>query len=296
MSMCVDSTPVEDHRAEWGLLVKREDQCCPGGPNFSKTRGVFSYAVSRPEPVMGVVDTVHSQGGFAVARASQLLGKRCVEFYPVRKATPNWVGLVQEQCRGVGAKIVPLPAGRSAVIYHAAKRMLVAEFGDSAHMFPNALKLPEMVTETAAEVARTHPLIPGGWGAVRTVLVSASSGTIAAGVTLGLLQRSWSGTVVIHQGYSRPQGAMRRYMDGMIAPHLPGHPTPPGTGGASVRRVLVDEGYSYADAARPGAVPPFPSNQFYDLKAFRWWVQRGRAEYGEALLWNVGREDSGGFQ
>ncbi len=286
--MCVDGTPVEDHRAEWGLWVKREDLCCPGGPNFSKTRGVWAHIAKRPERVIGVLDTVHSQGGHAVARACKELGKYCVEFYPVRKSQQGWFGEVQEHCRDLGALTIPLQAGRSAVLYSAAKKRLNAEWPDSFFM-PNALKLPEMVTETAAEVARTQAQMPVGSDRdlmrVRVVLISASSGTIAAGVLLGLLQLGWSGELVVHQGYSRSQDAMRRYMDGMIAPHMPGHP---GGGGGDIRRTLVDEGYSYADAARPGPTPKWPLNVYYDLKAFQWWVKIGREKYGEALMWSIG--------
>jgi hypothetical protein len=76
-------TPVEDHRAAYGLWVKREDLSCPPpGPPFSKARGVYARVASRPEGVIAVLDTRHSQAGWAVARACQVLGKECVNFYP----------------------------------------------------------------------------------------------------------------------------------------------------------------------------------------------------------------------
>lgn len=302
MSMCVTSTPVEDHRTDLGLWVKREDLCCPGGPNFSKTRGVYAHVAARPERVIGVLDTAHSQGGWAVARACSLLGKRCVEFYPVRKADPGWLGAVQVECQRLGAETVPMPAGRSAVLYHLARAALTsnpAQPAGSTYMMPNALKLPEMVTETAAEVKRSvvwswPPCLRDGGAPpveaslhslkeVHTILVSASSGTIAAGVCRGLLDVGWTGMVVVHQGYHRPQDAVRRYMAGMC-----GLEYRPGEGTSGIRVALVDEGYAYADAARPGGDPPFPCNPFYDLKLFRWWTARGRDQYGEALLWNIG--------
>lgn len=295
MSMCVEGTPVEDHRAEYGLWVKREDLCCPSGPNFSKTRGVWTHVAARPERIIGVLDTSHSQGGWAVARACQLLNKQCVEFYPVRKADPHWFGQVQLQCRDLGSKVVPLQAGRSAVLYHAAKKRLeehrLGTRGPSpCYMMPNALKLPEMITETAAEVRRTfdtvemeEPDAPPDLSLrdkVNTILISASSATIAAGVCRGLLDLGWRGEVVVHQGYSRPQGAIREYMR-KIAGVEAGTTT-------GIKVTLVDEGYSYADAARSGPIPPWPCNQYYDLKAFRWWVAKGRERHSEALLWNIG--------
>jgi hypothetical protein len=262
--MCVENTPLE-HYSGFGLVVKREDLCCPGGPNFSKCRGVYAHIAKRSERVIGVLDTAHSQGGWAVAKACKLLGKRCVEFYPEFKAKPGQIGPVQHECLRLGAQIVPLPAGRSAILYHAARKRLPRR----GYLVPNALKLPESVGETAAEVERTQ--LPD----VETVLVSASSATIAAGVLLGLRRRGWSGRVLVHLGYSRPQPKVRAY----IASHLPFAP-----GSVSI----IDENYQYRDAARPGPTPPFPCSPQYDLKAFVWWMKEGRSKYGTALLWLIG--------
>lgn len=272
--MCAERTPLE-HYPDLGLWVKREDLSCPGGPNFSKTRGVYAHVASRPERMIGVLDTSHSQGGWAVAKACNLLGKQCRLYYPVRKAerADPQLKVQQLRARELGATLVPIQAGRSAVLYHQARKMLAAEGGAATYMMPNALKLPEMITETVAELGRTRLPESG-----TTVLVSASSGTIAAGVLLGLLENQWSGRFIVHQGYSRPAAAIEKYMWKMI-----------GGGSASQHPIqLVDEGYSYADAARPGPLPPFPCNEYYDLKAFRWWVAKGRDLYGSAMLWNIG--------
>jgi len=239
---------------------------------------VYAHVANRPEKVIGVLDTYHSQGGWAVARACKLLHKTCVEFYPVRKAEPGWFGPVQKECADLGAITRPLQAGRSAVLYHAAKAYLAKS--PNSYMMPNALKLPEMITETVAEVWRTS--VPGGWP--ETVIVSASSGTIAAGVLKGLTEVGWPrpgvrGNFIVHQGYSRTAQRVADYMGKMI-----------GWDGERVRASVsfVDEGYAYGDEARGDTLPPFPCNVFYDLKAFRWWVREGRAKYGEALLWNIG--------
>jgi hypothetical protein len=112
---------------------------------------------------------------------------------------------------------------------------------------------------------------------VDIVLVSVSSGTIAAGVLWGLRQRKLTMPVIIHLGYSRSLEALRRYIYS-YAPPL----ASPGAVG------FVNEKYAYTEAARPGPTPPFPCNEFYDLKAFRWWMENGRARYGTALFWNIG--------
>lgn len=109
MSMCIENTPLEDHTRDLGLYVKREDLCCPGGPNFSKTRGVYAHVAARPEEHIGVLDTSHSQGGWAVAKACQQPGKTCVNFFPVRRAEGVGVEMEKSQRRAVRR---PLPPGQ----------------------------------------------------------------------------------------------------------------------------------------------------------------------------------------
>lgn len=269
-------TPVEDHLARFGLLVKREDLSCRlPGPPFSKTRGVFAHIAARPEGVIGVLDTYHSQAGHAVAAACRELGKQCVNFWPLRKANVSGsLSPQQRAARELGAEVRAIQAGRSSVLYHQAKKLLP----EGAYMMPNALKLPEMVTETAAEVGATlaSTRIPPGM----PVLIAASSGTIAAGVMRGFWEAGQhiGREFIIHQGYDRSADAMYKYMEGMADLDLIDE----------VQSYLVEEGYSYGDVARPGPDPLWPCNQFYDLKAFRWWMREGRSQHGEALLWNIG--------
>ena len=290
--MCITGTRV-DHHPEFDLWVKREDLSCPKGPYFSKTRGVYAHIAARPKAkTIGVLDTAHSQGGWAVARACQLLGRRCMLYYPVRKAERGEpMKLQQRAALELGAGLTPLQAGRSAVLYHAAKKHLALSveetglFPGPSYMMPNALKLPEMIDETVAEVLQT-PLPP-----VNCVIISASSGTIAAGVISGLTQLGYKGRIVVHQGYSRGENAIRNYMVNMVGEYSSRlfaageHP-----GGQLWREdyTLVDEGYSYADEAKPGTDPRWPCNKYYDLKAFRWWMNIGRKLYESALLWNIG--------
>lgn len=275
------NTPVEDHLEQFGLLVKREDlSCLPPGPPFSKTRGVFAHIEKRPEQVIGVLDTYHSQAGHAVAEACKLLGKVAVNFYPVRKAEVGQPIKPQQQAAvDLGALTVPLQAGRSAILYHQAKKELEAlrvRGSGPSYMMPNALKLPEMITETAAEVQRTlaataiPPRMP--------VIIAASSGTIAAGVIRGFLDAGdLYRTFIIHQGYDRSAEAIISYMGKM------GSLT-----GLSINFKLINERFAYGDKAPAGPEPLWPCNVYYDLKAFRWWMREGRAQYGEALLWNIG--------
>ena len=283
--MVVDSTPIE-HHPNLGLWVKREDLCCPPGPHFSKTRGVLKHIENRPETIIGVLDTSHSQGGWAVAQACRELGKECHLWFPWYKDQEK-TPAQQEEAEWLGAILHKLPAGRSAVLYHAAKRELgqlqsqKALFQGqelSTYMMPNALKLPEMVSETRAEVRRTE-LPP-----VKTVLISVSSSTIGAGVIAGLRDKGYRGDVVLHMGYSRSTAKLQSYVEDLIGL------TWRTLENEGIRILTVDEGYEYKDVAmiNPDNVPPWPSNPHYDLKAYQWWFETGRIQHGEALLWNIG--------
>lgn len=270
LGMTIEGTPVEFYK-EFGLFVKREDLCCPQGPHFSKCRGVFAHVASRPERIIGVLDTLHSQGGWATARACKLLKKQCTLYYPVRKHQAEApLQPQQEEARELGADLVKLKAGRSAILYHQAKAAVTAVGG---YMMPNALKLQESVIETAAEVQRTK--LPK----VDTIIVPASSATIAAGVLLGLSRKGWTGTFIVHLGYTRSIAQVKSYMTKVSGV---------ATSGVDVVVLVVDEGYDYADQAKPGPDAPFESNSYYDLKSFRWWAAEGREKYGKALLWNIG--------
>lgn len=273
------NTPVEDHRDTFGLFVKREDLSCPPpGPPFSKTRGVWAHVKARPEQIIGVLDTAHSQAGHAVRRASMELGKDTVNFYPVFKKTPDAIPEPVQKSRHLGSRLIGLPAGPSWYLYHQAREWMRENLPTGSwYLMPNALKLPEMVAETAEEVRKTLDQWPFQ-GRIQRVIVPASSATIAAGVIEGFRRHvapTEQPEFIIHLGYHRTPSAVAKGLSEKL-------------GGAPLYS-LVDEGYSYSDAARPGETPPWPCNRYYDLKAFRWWLNN-RADLPErnTLFWNVG--------
>jgi hypothetical protein len=307
-----EGTPLEDHLAELGLLVKREDLSCPPpGPPFSKTRGVFAHMKKRVEAgvkLFGALDTYHSQAGHAVAYGARLLNVECVNYFPMYKAdiasrdgdqiTLKGYRPPQQRSAELGATLFGIPAGRSAVLYHTAKRDCEARGG---YMMPNALKLPETVEETAAEVIRTFERADrAAFEVLRSSpwLISCSSATIASGVLAGLADVGVLGKVkmILHVGYSRSEQALYEYLDKRFVEDKrrslmlgdPHYQTGQHHTRADFIAEYVDEGYAYKDQARPGPTPPFPCNAYYDLKAFRWWMAEGRAKYGRAVLWNVG--------
>ena len=271
--LVVSGTPFELHEIDnVPVHVKREDLCCPlPGPSFSKIRGVKAFLEAADhDSVVGVLDTSHSKAGWGVAYICQALGMRCIDFYPVYKGETG-LRYIQKHAHDFEAELVPLPAGRSAILYHQAMKQLVEMAGEYALMMPNALKLQETVEATADELFLYTPesLMCGTW------IVSISSGTIAAGVLKGLGHND-NVCVIAHMGYSRSEQAARDYMISMAGGEAE---VPPDL-------VIVDEGYSYKDAVDIDC--PFPCNRFYDLKAWKW-LQSHAADLEQPIVfWNIG--------
>ena len=277
--MIVNNTPLETYELNGvPILVKREDLCAPlPGPSFSKIRGVVAHIKNRPETTIGCLDTYHSKAGWAVAYVCQQLGKQAVDYWPrfKRDGAADAPRVQQQHARQLGADLVDIPAGRSAILYHTAKKHLRENYPDS-YLMPNALKLPESITENAAEAVRTAPLLPDSG----TLVISISSGTVAAGVLKGFeeagLLRNYN--VILHMGYSRSQDATREYIEKAAGLTL------------GDRITFIDEGYGYADAAR-GVEAPFPCNEFYDLKAWKWLsdpLNLAAVHPRPIVFWNIG--------
>lgn len=257
-----------------GILVKQEGECAPPGwPKFSKIRGVVAHIASRPESVIGVLDTYHSKAGWAVALACAAAGKECVNFWPRRKSEKGDPPKPQQmKAEEAGATLFDLQAGMSAVLFNQSKKILRETWGEDSYMMPNALKLEESVDETRKEISAMNidSLCPEG---VDNVLVSISSGTIAAGVILGLAESLFEGRIILHMGYSRPEAAVRKYLDKYL-------------GDTSLFNIeFVDEGFSYADKVDTSQIP-FPCNEYYDAKAWNW--LRANGLEGKTLFVNIG--------
>lgn len=271
--MIVHNTPLESYKLGGReILVKREDLCCPPpGPPFSKFRGVLAHVKKLPEgTTIGVLDTIHSKAGWAVAHAAIPLGYPVINYYPVSKTqSPVNLRHAQLQSLNLGAGLVALRAGRSAILYHQAKKDLRNRALESTYMMPNALKLPESVSETTEEVLRTSLPNDG------TMVISISSGTIAAGVISALDLSKWD--VVLHMGYSRSEDAAWEYI------------AQAGRLSADVRSQIqfIDEGYTYADKVDISV--PFPCNPYYDAKAWEWLSKSThRFSNDPIVFWNIG--------
>lgn len=288
MSIIVEGTPIEIYELHGHqIFVKREDLSCPDpGPSFSKMRGVYSHLQNRPEHFIGVLDTYHSKAGWAVAYACKELGKQAVVFWPeyvADKRNPEFkYRESQQKAKEFGAKLQALDAGRSSVLYHTAKRILSryseAPDRDDFYMMPNALKLRESIEENALEFQRSFLTLPESG----RIVLSISSGTVAAGVILGMermnVRKNYE--IILHMGYSRSPSAVENYLAKTIGLQL--------TAGKDFH--VVDEGYAYKDQAH-GVEAPFPCNPHYDLKAWGWLSDNLRTfgfDRRPVVFWNIG--------
>lgn len=203
----------------------------------------------------------------------QAAGRKCYDFYPQYKSD---IGLrpQQQMAHEMGAELISLQAGRSAILYHQAKKMLAQMTDETGLMVPNALKVKESINETASEVLNYTPdvLFGGTW------VVSISSGTIAAGVLNALAEVNYFTNFVVHMGYSRSYDAAASYIIHNAGLDL------------QWRRdnnfQLIDEGYQYKDKVENTA--PFPCNPYYDAKAWKWLECHFRELVEPIIFWSVG--------
>lgn len=280
--LVIHGTPWETYKLKGiDVHVKREDLCCPApGPSFSKIRGADAKIKALKEEgvdKVGVLDTIHSKAGWGVAYLCKHYGLECIDFYPVYKAEFDEESCTyalrynQLQSMELGATMVELKAGRSAILMHQAKKIFSFMTDGEGFMMPNALRLPETILATTTELL-DHTSVEffreGTW------IISISSGTIAAGVIRGLAAADANVQVILHMGYSRSTGAATKAMHEL-------------NGGYWLDDVyMVDEGFDYRDSVEPTA--PFPCNKHYDAKAWRWLENNISDCEPPIIFWNIG--------
>lgn len=276
MNIVKINTPWEIHEVLGRkVYVKREDLCCPfPGPSFSKLRGVEAKIKELQEQLLipeyiGVLDSIHSKAGWGVSYICKKLGIPCEVFYPVKKSEdPKKLRYPQRRAQAFGAKLRPLPATMSSVLFYQALKLFRQDHPEG-FFFPNGLRLPQTIEETAKEVNRVKTfegmnLIQGSW------IVSVSSGTIAAGVAAGLDLNFFPGILYLHLGYSRSNEKMKSYINKYSV----------------IKTKVIDEKYEYKDLVKYDC--PFPCNPYYDLKAWKWLTENIKKLKEPIIFWNIG--------
>lgn len=276
----VNDTPIEHYLVNGCKVhVKREDLSSPHpGPQFSKIRGLYAHMLKLKAAgwcSVGILDTIHSKAGWAVAYTANMLGMQAYVFFPVYKANIG-VDAMQEQHRMaayLGAILIPMEAGAGYILAIRAKKLLEELTQGQGYMLPVGLKLREAVKANAKEalnVACNSDLLRRG-----SCIVSASSGTIASGLWYAMLKMNSQAKLYCHLGYDRPAESFLAYMGAMA-------------GAIDSRIVIVNEHYAYKDKVDYPA--PFPCNPYYDLKAWKWLNTMPDFHSLERpiLFWNIG--------
>lgn len=254
-----------------GLWVKRDDQCCDDPP-LAKIRGLFKFVERRPSfKAFGILDGRHSRNGWALARVCKHFGKQAVVYWPKRiNETDEAQGETRDKAAKLGATCVGIQAGRSAVVFAAARSDLAQRERNSL-IIPNAVKIEESVDahieEIAAQQSELKELGPA------SLVMSCGSGTMSAGILSGLFRIGLMPEVYLVTGYEQDENRLRRYL-GQFS-NFP-----------QEKITILDQGLKYGSAENDvtGFCCPY-----YEAKAWNW-MQFNRRKLAEPILfWNSGR-------
>lgn len=270
----LQQTPVETYMIEGQeILVKREDRATPPpGPPFSKIRGLVPYLEDLKASGyrnIGYVETSISMAGWGVAWVCYHIDLHCIIWDPQYKETPRLLNYHRKQWSRWGAETRPIPAGMAAVNFNIA----ASEFkGPENFLLPLGLPLPNTVTETA-KIARET------WNRCRfnSVIVSVGSGTICAGLLLGLPPEVQIYGVMCRTGIRSDKKRDIYHKAGLFEGGLLGRNN----------LHLADPGWQYTDKSTTHC--PFPTHPYYDLKSVEWMKNNMKRFEKPIMFWNIGR-------
>jgi 1-aminocyclopropane-1-carboxylate deaminase/D-cysteine desulfhydrase-like pyridoxal-dependent ACC family enzyme len=276
-----DDTPVEVYKVkDYQVLVKREDLAAPyGGPPFSKIRGLVPYLEKLKKEGyknIGYVETSISMAGWGVAWVCHHLKLHCVIFDPQYKGASGLLEHHRKQWKKWGAELRPIPAGMARVNWNVVHQSFN---GMDDFLLPLGLPLPTTVFATAQVARQTQKQHN-----FNTIVVNVGSGTICAGILLGV-----SNSISIHGVMGRTSASSQRGLSHKIQfIYQKAGVLNKGLLGKNNLK-LHDPGWEYAE--RSTASCPFPTHGWYDLKAFQWLKENIERLRHPVLFWNIGREE-----
>ena len=262
-----EDTPIERHEVNrLPVMVKRDDLfAAPPAPALAKLRGammLLDKLHSRGVRLVGCWDTRISALGQGIAACcSSLPGMKVIVAFPKTKGSgiPPAIAKASE----LGAEILPVIAGRITISFAAARQQVERRGGV---MLPFGLECPEAVSC----VARAASTVPCEYTSGGTVVVSTGSGATLAGLVRGLPGRPQK-FVGVSSGRSIESiwRSLRRH--GVERSE-------------AIELVPAREAYS----VRVDVGCPFPSNPYYDRKAWRFLQENAGAFAQPLFFWNVG--------
>lgn len=261
--------------------VKREDLACPPpGPPFAKVRGLLPFLLDLKDKGVGAVgymETSVSMAGWGISYFCKEIGLKAVIFSP-QYSSPRENQIFQfEKWKEFEATIIPLERpNRMQINFYRARKILVERF-------PGAVMLPLGLpfSQTVEAVSRQVELLPHSY---KAIVVCIGSGTMAAGILKGLNKRKDFETIV-YGIFVSPKNE-RRMSDKIMK-----------VSGIFVfgnsiekRLKLIDTNIQYTEKVECDC--PFPCNEYYDLKAWKWLVENYDGLPKPVLFWNIGSDYS----
>ncbi len=289
MSILID-TPIEKYHFQGKeIFVKREDLAVPpDGPQFAKPRGLEKHLEKLKDQgveTVSYMDTTLSMGGWAVAYFAQKLGMKSIIFYPSFKdgSFRDHQKVQIEKWGECGAEVLPLKnPNRQKINHYRAKSILKEKYPD-AYILPQGLPFEE----TKHEVAKQIALLDKEYKTIVTVI---GSGTMCAGILMGLMKCDMK--TQVHGVFCAPKSLenMRKRIMTMAGQDKE---LPKGFNLLNKKSVksslfLYDIGYEYTQ--REKCECPFPSNEFYDRKAWKWLLDNYEKLKAPILFWNIGSD------
>lgn len=278
--MIVNNTPIEQYTVKGRVIhVKREDMCVePPGPPFSKCRGLYEHMVNLKKQgfdTVGYAESAISMAGWGVAYFAKMLDMKAVIYDPqYRRETPRLLELHRQEWAKYDPVIVGVPAGRTKVNFHIAKKHLWKQYGFKSVMIPIGLRVPETVDATGEEWVRTMKTFSPD-----VTVVPVGSGTIFSGIIKYAKEND--GKLIGVMCYTGSIGRKSKSVFSK-AGKSPLSLMPP-----AVNVRFVDPGWEYTEYATTQC--PFPCNEYYDLKAWDWLVNNLDSLKGNILFWNIGK-------
>jgi 1-aminocyclopropane-1-carboxylate deaminase/D-cysteine desulfhydrase-like pyridoxal-dependent ACC family enzyme len=274
--MIREDTPIEEYQL-WGktIYVKREDLTTTfPGPNNSKIRGVLAYLQKLKErgvTKVGVLDTKVSRAGWIVSYIASKLGITVYDFYP-RYKDDKGLRFTQRMVKAFGGILVEQEAGRQSIRYARAKKYM-QEVGGV--MLPDMLKLREATIENAKVVESIDIELLKG-----TIIVPTGSATILSGIIRGLITLGLTKTRVYGILAANVSAKSRVNNVMFLLGELMLYPQP--------KVKIINCGYEYLTPCN--IATPFPSDIYYDKKAWLWLMKNHEKLKEPILFWNVGGE------
>ena len=306
MFKLLKNTPIERYVVDGKeIYVKREDLATGyfPAPSNAKARGILAHieekVIGKGYEKVAIVPTLISRADWVL---SWVVNKKfsneleTVVFYPLyRSKNSNTFSRVMSYC--LGAEMRPINACRHSIMEARAMKLIDRK----TYMMPKMLMTSESVFSVGEEAMRIPDRLLNG-----TIVVSVGSGTMLSGIIFGLLRKrvlpkKIVGVLVTKRTPAGLKIVRRRIMDlinltlfeyikykaeklsfGTDKKKLPLLFVPPNL-------ELVNSGYNYTDAILD-VKPPFPCDQYYDRKAWKWLLEHYDELPKPVLFWNVGGE------